>query len=126
MTLIYRVEHPTNGSGPFYNTHAGRFIEHYNDHRSSKYDWAGPYVDHKKYYDKYGAEFIDVYSFGVQSLDLIEYWFPRHMQFVLEELGYIIACYAVSPKYIRTGKSKKQVAFLKDKAKVVSKHPIKG
>lgn len=125
MTLIYRVEHSENGCGPFYNSHANKFCNYYNDTRSSKYEWAGPYVDHKKYYDKYGPESIEAYSFGVQSIDLIEYWFPSHMTTGLVMKGYIIVCYEVSPKFIRTGKSKKQVAFRKDKAKRVAEYKIK-
>lgn len=124
MTLIYRVQHPKNGKGPFHNSHANEFCNYYNDTRSSKYEWAGPYVDHKKYYDKYGPEFIHGYMFGVQSIDLIEYWFPNHMVPALVEFGYIIACYEVSPKFVRTGKSKKQVIFRKDKAKLVAKYGI--
>lgn len=72
-----------------------------------------------------GIDMVEVC--GLPSPDLVEHWFPEHAAYyrhMLEEYEFKVCMFAVNEEHVRDGRSGKQLAFNRSKARLVKRVPF--
>jgi hypothetical protein len=120
--LIYRIEHPTNGEGPYQNSVPG-MEKHDGDPKHPS-----PYSDGmQQIWSRviWGND-IDATRLhcAFDSIEKLDAWFSREDLRRLGKLGYVLATYEVSPQYVFEGKYQVVVDLVA--AEGISRVPIRG
>jgi hypothetical protein len=108
--LIYRVEHPTTGYGPFTGGTGGRV----RGLRGCAPTHPEPQQD--------GIDFYFGWLVGCQSMALLCHWFCDAWR-DLEHQGFVVRVYrAINPAGVKLGG--KQCAFSKDNVELIGTQPV--
>jgi hypothetical protein len=107
---VYRVEHRTDGSGPYNprGADAPRMYRMAQEHQDP--DHPGPYEGDEF---PWGFDVQDDHFFGFQSLDLLTAWFDGWLA-DLDRAGYRVATYKVPADAVVLGRH--QCVFERDRA----------
>lgn len=115
---IFRVEHPSSFDGPFNRYHGfycGEMRAVFADERRFPTVWSD--------FNKGGR--MSNFVCGVDTMELVRYWFGENAVIKkLCECGYNLTEFDVHPDNVRFGKSRKQVLFIREEAKLSRTQPI--
>jgi len=104
--LIYRVEHRTDGYGPYADK-----VALFNHADAEHPTFGEDFEDILESADAYR------YFFGFKSKRQLRAWFSKQERVILRENDYVVRVYSVNPKYVH--KSEKQLIFMMGYAKAL-------
>lgn len=114
IRIIYRVEHPVSGIGPYRHDHINPMhcdLQRLMGQEHSK-DMGESNDDHPGAYNDFDMDLQENDIFGFNSLEDLTTWFDTWLD-ILFEMGYVVRSYKVADNFVADSISGLQVVFKK-------------
>lgn len=117
--LIYRIEHPVNGNGPYKQTKENAPRNEYGESINNVH---GGDPTHPAPFSDFGHMIMWYEKCGFESIDKLLVWFESEWIDILHDLGYLLCIYEVPDLCVHIGNF--QVVYDHDKAVLIHKERL--